>query len=96
MRARIAGVIREAADSVRIYTLGAGCEKVLAIIGQGEASRDEEVDIIRGEWKGLTPGEGLAVGRRRMAATVRVATGGGGSCPPGRGGRPCWLLLPLG
>lgn len=46
MHSRIVGVICEAEDSVRIYPLCAGCEKGLAIIGQGEVSREEEVYIL--------------------------------------------------
>lgn len=46
MRVRINGIICEAEDSVRIYPLCGQCEKGLAIIGQGEVSREEEVYIL--------------------------------------------------
>jgi len=33
-------------DSVRIYGLCAGCEKLIRVIGTGEVSRDKEVYIL--------------------------------------------------
>ncbi len=46
LHARIASVISAEEDSVRIYPLCAGCEKNLAILGQGELSREEEFYIL--------------------------------------------------
>lgn len=33
-------------DSVRIYSLCAGCERAIAIIGQGEVTKNEDVYIL--------------------------------------------------
>jgi len=46
MTARINGVIAEEEDSVRIYSLCAGCEKGVTVIGQGEVSQKEDVYIL--------------------------------------------------
>lgn len=46
MRARIVKIINEKEDSVRVYSLCAGCEKVIAIIGLGEVTKDEDVYIL--------------------------------------------------
>ena len=43
---RIEAVVEENEDSVRIYTLCAGCEKQVQIIGQGEVSEDKDVYIL--------------------------------------------------
>ena len=46
MEARIVKIIDEKEDSIRVYSLCAGCEKVIAIFGQGEVSHEEEVCIL--------------------------------------------------
>lgn len=46
MTARIKAIIVEEEDSVRIYSLCAGCEKAISIIGQGEVTREEDVYIL--------------------------------------------------
>ena len=46
MTARIQAIIVAAEDSVRVYSLCAGCEKAIAIIGKGEVTREEEVYIL--------------------------------------------------
>lgn len=46
MTARIRAVIAEDEDSVRIYSLCAGCERAIAIIGQGEVTKNEDVYIL--------------------------------------------------
>jgi len=38
--------VSEDEDSVRIYTLCAGCVKDIAVIGYGEVSEDKDVYII--------------------------------------------------
>ena len=46
MTDRIEGIIDEVEDSVRIYGLCAGCEKMIRVMGTGEVSKDEEVYIL--------------------------------------------------
>lgn len=46
MTRRIRKIIVEKDDSVRIYSLCAGCEKAISIIGQGEVTKEEEVYIL--------------------------------------------------
>ena len=46
MTDRIEGIIDEVDDSVRIYGLCAGCEKMIRVMGTGEVSKDEEVYIL--------------------------------------------------
>ncbi|OKY74491.1 MAG: CRISPR-associated endonuclease Cas2 [Desulfobulbaceae bacterium DB1] len=46
MRDRIQDIISEAEDSVRIYSLCGGCERAIAIIGQGEVTKNEDVYIL--------------------------------------------------
>ncbi len=43
---RIHKIVKEEADSIRIYSICANCEKVINIIGQGKVSKDEEVYIV--------------------------------------------------
>lgn len=46
MTGRIKAIIAEQEDSIRIYSLCAGCEKAIAIIGQGEVTKNEDVYIL--------------------------------------------------
>jgi len=46
MEARIKAIIEADDDSVRIYTMCAGCEKAITIIGQGDVTKDEEFYIL--------------------------------------------------
>jgi CRISPR-associated protein Cas2 len=46
MKGRIAGVIEETEDSVRIYGLCGACEKNIVIIGQGTVSKEEDIYVI--------------------------------------------------
>ncbi|MCP4369683.1 MAG: CRISPR-associated endonuclease Cas2 [Deltaproteobacteria bacterium] len=46
MKNRINSIINQKEDSVRIYTLCANCEKIVAIIGSGELTQDKDVYII--------------------------------------------------
>ena len=46
MTDRIKKIVVEKDDSVRIYSLCAGCEKAITIIGQGEVTREEDVYIL--------------------------------------------------
>lgn len=46
---RLERVIDAHSDSVRIYFLCQGCRAKVAILGQGEVYRDEEVYIVGGE-----------------------------------------------
>ena len=46
MTDRIKEIIAVQEDSVRIYSLCAGCERAIAIIGQGEVTKNEDVYIL--------------------------------------------------
>jgi len=46
MVGRIEGIIDSGEDSVRIYGLCAGCEKLIRVIGTGEVSKDKDVYIL--------------------------------------------------
>lgn len=46
MVARISKIVLEEDDSVRIYALCAGCEKVIKAIGRGKATKTENVYIV--------------------------------------------------
>lgn len=46
MKERITAIVNEEEDSVRIYAMCAGCEKAIAIIGQGEVTIDKDVYIL--------------------------------------------------
>ena len=46
MAGRIEEIIDETQDSVRLYGLCAGCEKLIRVIGTGEVSKDETVYIL--------------------------------------------------
>ncbi len=43
---RIHKIVNEEADSIRIYTICASCEKIINVIGQGKVSQDKEVYIV--------------------------------------------------
>ncbi len=49
MQQRLAGAIDPQADNVRIYFLCQGCRGKIAILGQGEVYRDQEVYIVGDE-----------------------------------------------
>jgi CRISPR-associated protein Cas2 len=46
MTDRIRAVISEDEDSVRIYSLCGSCERAIAIIGQGQVTKNEDVYIL--------------------------------------------------
>ena len=46
MTARIRRIILDTEDSVRIYSLCAGCEKAIVLIGQGTVTEDKDVYIL--------------------------------------------------
>ncbi len=43
---RLQKVVKEAEDSIRIYSVCGNCEKVVRIIGQGDVSKDEKYYIL--------------------------------------------------
>lgn len=43
---RIHKIVKEEADSIRIYTVCANCERIIKVIGKGKVSKDEEVYIV--------------------------------------------------
>lgn len=46
MRERLMNVIDEEKDSLRIYTMCAGCEKKIEIIGQGDLTKEDKFYIL--------------------------------------------------
>lgn len=46
MTSRIADIIDEAEDSIRIYALCNACEKSIHIMGQGTVSKEEDVYVV--------------------------------------------------
>lgn len=46
MTDRLKNVINEEKDSLRVYTLCAGCEKNIEIIGQGDLTKEDKYYIV--------------------------------------------------
>ncbi|MBN2568244.1 MAG: CRISPR-associated endonuclease Cas2 [Deltaproteobacteria bacterium] len=46
MEGRLRRIIDEDEDSIRVYSVCAGCERKITVIGSGKVTKDEEVYIL--------------------------------------------------